>query len=111
MTASTRRFLEDVSRSGALCYRYDSLISLLSTMQGFGPANTPYRLLPGMLAPASVPDDSTRAQVYCYGNLFTISKRVGDGQWGIDPALSDQAFSPLKEVLGQGVVAAINARG
>ena len=63
------RFLEDVGRQGSLCYKYDSLVSLLSMMQGFGPANTPYRLLPGMVAPASATDESIRAQVHCYGSL------------------------------------------
>ena len=108
--ADKGRFLEEEGSAGSLCHRYDSLISVLSVMQGFGPASTPYRLLPGTVAPASATDESIRAQVYCHGRLHAVSKRDGDGHWSIDPVLTYQDFNPLKEMLSQGVATFLNAR-
>ena len=83
-----KKYTKSYSASGTLAFRFDSVLSHLSILNGAFP-NMPYGLKPGQLLPAQNTDESVKGGLYFYGSLWAC-RQYGQGRWRVPQNLFDQ---------------------
>ena len=82
-----KKYIKKHNASGTLAFRFDSVLSHLSMLNGAFP-NLPYGLKPGQLLPAQNTDESVKGGLYFYGSLWAC-RQAGQGKWKVPQNMVD----------------------